>query len=340
VARKPYYQGPVSDHFDGTCFFLPGHDGDTRRRDLLRWQIGRERAPWPLDFPSPYAGARPDLRVQDLRITLIGHASFLIQAAGLNILIDPVWSPRAGPFRILGPRRVNPPGVAFEHLPPIDAVLLTHNHYDHMDLATLAKLRVVHGPRVLAPLGNAAILAARRIIPEELDWHQGTALAEGLEATLVPAQHWSARGLRDRRMALWGSYVLRGPMGTVYHVGDTGYGDGATFRAVRDRYGPPDVAVLPIGAYEPRWFMQTVHMNPAESVQAAWDCGAAMALGHHWGTFQLTDEPIDQPMRDLAVARAAFGIPEERFPALRPGQSWDLPARATLAVLSEEATSP
>jgi L-ascorbate metabolism protein UlaG (beta-lactamase superfamily) len=140
-------------------------------------------------------------------------------------------------------------------------------------------------------------------------------------------------------MALWGSYVLRGPMGVVYHVGDTGYGDGTTFRMVRDRYGAPDVAVLPIGAYEPRWFMQPVHMNPAESMQAMCDCGATWALGHHWGTFQLTDEPIDQPWRDLEAARAAYAIPDARFSALRPGQSWDLPARATLAGASSEETA-
>lgn len=324
MARNPYYAGPASDHFDGTIFFLPGLRPATNRRDMLRWQLNRQRAKWPRHFPSPHHGARPDARVRGLRVTLIGHASFLLQAANTNILIDPVWSDRASPLSFLGPRRVNPPGIAFDHLPPIDVVLLTHNHYDHMDLRTLGRLHTTHTPIFISPLGNDRIIRARhrRIAVQTFDWHERIDLAPNLAVTLLPAQHWSARGLRDRRMALWGSFLFHTPAGTIYHVGDTGYGDGATFRAIRERYGAPDLAILPIGAYEPRWFMHQAHMNPAEAVLAMRDIGAPIALGHHWGTFQLTDEPVDQPERDLAAARAAFNLHPHQFPALRPGETW------------------
>lgn len=319
--RNPYYQGPPSDHFDGVRFFMAGHDCDKSRRDLLRWRFGPARAVWPKHWPSPHADT-PPARVDGLRAVLVGHASFLIQVAGLNILVDPVWSDRASPFPFIGPRRVNPPGIAWDDLPPVDVVLLTHNHYDHMDLATLRRLRQRFRPLVAAPLGNAAIMAPA--VPEvaSLDWGDRLALSDGVTLHLRKALHWSARGLRDRRMALWGAFVLTTPAGTIYHSGDSAYGDGAHFRAVRAEFGAPDLALLPIGAYAPRWFMGSQHMNPAEAVRAFQDCGAAQGLGFHWGTFQLTDEPIEEPAQGLADALRAEGVPAERFLAMRPGQAW------------------
>ena len=325
-----YYQGPVSDHFDGDRFFNQYAAPQRGRHALLRWffdrRFRRTRAKWPARAPSPYAD-RPPTRVEGtaLRVSYVGHASFLVQTAGLNLLLDPVWSERASPFRRIGPKRVNEPGIAWADLPPIDAVLVSHGHYDHLDVATLSRLAGLHRPRVITPLGNDAIMrkADPAIAAEGHDWGDRVKLGEAVAVTLVPTQHWSARNLSDRNMSLWASFVIDAPCGRIYFVADSGYGDGGNFRAVRE-HGSLRLAILPIGAYEPRWFMRSAHMNPAESVQAYVDCGAALALGHHYGTFQLTDEAIDAPLHALADALKRAGIAPERFRTLRPGQVWEL----------------
>ncbi|WP_133770187.1 MBL fold metallo-hydrolase [Enterovirga rhinocerotis] len=323
-SRNPYYQGAVSDHFDGIRFHRPGVATEKGMLELARWQMGRGRASWPPRFPSSFADKPPE-RVQGLRVVLVGHATLLIQVAGLNILTDPIWSERASPLRFAGPRRVNPPGIAFADLPPIDAVLVTHNHYDHLDVATIGRLWERDQPTIVTPLGNDAIIRAHEdeAAVDTLDWGGSVTLGEGVEAHLLPCNHWSARGINDRRMALWGAFVLTTPAGTLYLAGDTGYGDGDIFRAVPERFGPPRLACLPIGAYEPRWFMEAQHMNPSDAVKAFADLGAEQAIGIHWGTFQLTNEPVDQPEIDLAAALAEAGIAPERFPAFRPGQVWE-----------------
>jgi L-ascorbate metabolism protein UlaG (beta-lactamase superfamily) len=242
----------------------------------------------------------------------------------VNLLLDPVWSRRASPFVRVGPKRVNDPGIAFSDLPPIDVVLVSHAHYDHLDVVTLSRLAAAHRPRVITPLGNDTIMRNHdaAIAAEAYDWDRRVPIADRIAVTPVPTRHWSARNLADRNMSLWASFVIEGPGGLLYFVADSGYGDGGHFRRVRDRHGPPKVAILPIGAYEPRWFMREQHMNPAEAVQAFADCGAATALASHHGTFQLTDEAIDAPRLALAEALAAAGIPPERFRALRPGEVW------------------
>jgi L-ascorbate metabolism protein UlaG (beta-lactamase superfamily) len=322
-----YYAGPVSDHFDGERFFDPRGAPPKSRRDLLRWMVDRHwratKAPWPAWAPSPYAD-RPPARVEGAawRISYIGHASLLIQTAGLNLLCDPVWSMRASPFRFVGPKRVNDPGIAFADLPPIDVVLVSHGHYDHLDVVTLSRIAAAHRPRVITPLGNDAIMRDHdpAIEAEAHDWDTRVDIDAGVAVTLVSARHWSARNLSDRNMTLWASFVIETPGGIIYFVADSGYGDGSHFRRARERYGPVRLAILPIGAYEPRWFMRDQHMNPAESVQALIDCGAEIGLGHHYGTFQLTDEPFDAPLLALAEALKAAEISPERFRALRPGQ--------------------
>jgi len=226
------------------------------------------------------------------------------------------------PLRFIGPKRVNDPGIAFAALPPIDVVLVSHCHYDHLDVATLSRLAAVHGPRVITPLGNDTIMRGHdpAIRAEAHDWGDRVELGNGVAVALAPMRHWSARQLFDRNKALWAAFVLETPSGRIYHVGDSGYGDGSHFRAARERHGPLRLAILPIGAYEPRWFMRDQHMNPEESVRAFLDCGAEVALAHHHGTFQLTNEPIDAPERALAAALVAAAIPTERFRVLKPGQ--------------------
>jgi len=271
---------------------------------------------------------RPPTRVEGtaLRISYVGHASMLIQTAGLNILLDPVWSNRASPFRFMGPKRVNDPGIAFSDLPPIDVVLVSHGHYDHRDVATLSRLAAVHRPRVITPLGNDRIIRDHdaAVAAEGYDWEDRVNIAEDVAVTLIATRHWSARNLSDRNMALWASFVIEARGGRVYFVADSGYGSGSHFRKAREGHGPFKLVILPIGAYEPRWFMRDQHMDPSESVQAFIDSGAEFALAHHYGTFQLTDEPIDAPLIALADALANAGIPAERFRVLRPGEVWQL----------------
>jgi L-ascorbate metabolism protein UlaG (beta-lactamase superfamily) len=326
-----YYSGPVSDHFNGERFFDPHGAPPRGRRDLNRWLVDRywhgTRSKWPAWAPSPYSD-RPPPRVEGdtWRVSYVGHASFLLQTAGLNILLDPVWSMRASPFRHVGPKRVNDPGIAFVDLPPIDVVLVSHAHYDHLDVATLSRLAAAHRPQVITALGNDAIMRAhdKAIAAKAYDWHDRVEIGRDAAVTLVPTRHWSARSLSDRNMSLWTSFVIEAPAGRVYFVGDSSYGEGRHFRDARERYGPFKIALLPIGAYEPRWFMADQHMNPAEAVQAFIDCAAERALGHHYGTFQLTDEAIDAPLAALAEALQKAKIAEERFGTLRPGQYLDV----------------
>ncbi len=321
--RGRYYDGPKSDHFDGVRFFCPGHATDRSAADLLRWYARRSAKPWPRNVAVD--GARPDARIDGLRVTAIGHSTSLIQVAGLNVLTDPIWSERASPFRFAGPQRVSPPGVAFEDLPPIDAVLLSHNHYDHLDLPTLQRLEAAHRPLFVMPLGTDAMLRATvdrgRLVAR--DWGETVRLGGTLEVHLLPALHWSARWIGDRRMALWCGFLIEAPGHTIYFFGDSGYGDGALFRDVRERYGAPDLAIIPIGAYAPRWFMAPQHMDPDEAVQAMEDCGARRAIGVHWGTFRLTDEGWAAPRTRLSDALAGRGLSPDVFVAARPGEVFD-----------------
>lgn len=313
---------PPSDHCDGRRFFNAREHINRSWRDVWKWRQTARPAAWPARVevepqvpPAPPAGTAA--------CTFINHATFLFQTPAGNAITDPVFSRRAGPFGLLGPRRVHRPGVNFDDLPRIDWVLLSHDHYDHCDLATLRRLRRRFSPRAITPLGNGRLLR-RAGFPDnaitELDWWETESTTAGLAVTVTPARHWSNRLSGPRNGRLWGGFVLRTDRHRLYFAGDTGY-DAQYFAEVRSRHGAPDLAVLPIGAYEPRWFMASQHCDPAEAVQIHRDLGARRSIGMHWGTFQLTDEAREAPVIELGRARAAAGLEDDAFVTLAPGQT-------------------
>lgn len=268
-------------------------------RAVLRWLATRSRGPWPTSVKD-ISVAPPLERVADgtIRATIIGHATVLVQFDGLNLLTDPVMSRRIGPTSWLGPRRVRPPALPFADIPKIDAILLSHDHYDHLDRPTLAALAKRDDPLVLTGLKVGRKVPSKRVI--ELDWWQERALASGVKATYVPAEHFSGRGLFDRDASLWGGFVVEGPSGKVYFAGDTGHG--MHFAAIRERFGPMTLSLLPIGAYAPRWFMSPIHIDPDEAVQASLALASQTSVAIHFATFNLADDAYDAP--PLALARA------------------------------------
>ncbi|ROH87320.1 MBL fold metallo-hydrolase [Pseudomethylobacillus aquaticus] len=253
--------------------------------------------------------------------TWIGHASGLVQMGGINLLTDPIFSERASPFSWLGPKRKTPLPFPLSELPHIEVVVISHNHYDHLDLPTLKALSKQPGgsPLFLVPLGMQSWMKAQGLANSlELDWWQQTELND-VKLTFVPAQHWSARGLGDRNRVLWGGWVAQAPNFSFYYSGDTGYS--ADFADIGSRFGGFDLATIPVGVYEPRWFIKNQHVNPEEAVQIHRDVKARQSIGVHWGTFELSDEPLDQVMGDLPAARARLGVADEAFLLLRHGET-------------------
>jgi L-ascorbate metabolism protein UlaG (beta-lactamase superfamily) len=308
-----------SDHFDGRCFFNPHAPYGKSLRDVRRWRRTRNRLPWPEHIED--AALPPPHRAESDRIavTFIGHSTLLLQIGGICVLTDPIWSDRCSPVSFAGPRRVRRPGQNLDALPGVDLLLVTHNHYDHMDLPTLRKVQTRWQPATATGLGNARHLAKAGIRSAvELDWWQNTVLA-GAIVTYVPAQHFSSRGLHDRNRSLWGGFVIQAHGATVYFAGDSGYCP--YFAEIGRRFPRIDLALLPIGAYEPRWFMRQHHVNPEEAVRAHLDLQPSRSIGMHFGTFQLTDEAVDAPVHALRQAQTHAGVAEADFDVLAFGET-------------------
>lgn len=284
----------LNDHFDGKKFFTPNAPPERGFRSLLRWMLTRTQARWTPELRSQTSIPPSIVDGSNLLVTFVNHSTVLIQTEGVNILTDPIWSERASPVSFAGPRRFSHPGVEFDRLPPIHIILLSHNHYDHMDSPTLRRLQREHAPRVYAALGNDRDLepiGMKR--PRILDWWQSDRYSENITIHCAPSQHFSGRSFADRDRALWCSWVIETPGGLIYFGGDTGFGP--HFREIKNRFQQFRLAFLPIGAYAPRWFMGPVHIDPDEAAQAHQILDPAMSIGIHHETFSLADEPQYEP---------------------------------------------
>ncbi|AEG49440.1 putative hydrolase [Sphingobium chlorophenolicum L-1] len=348
-----YYEGPVSRHYDGTRFFNP--DGDIRppvppggnpQAFIARWLLGRDDRPsWPdmvaVKPARPPAFAAP----RGMTATWVGHATVLVQAAGLNILTDPIWSDHASPFPPFGPKRVAQPGVRFDDLPKIDLILVSHDHYDHMDIPTLKKLWDRDRPKIVTSLGNDTILKANGIPSTALDWGQsisGAALNGLGDGTVIQCEnyehcpdyrvhvlrnhHWSSRWGTDRNRALWSSFFIATRAGNIFFAGDTGAGDGG-WPGEAARLGPIRLALIPIGAFRfyPGQMQSDAHIGPEQAVRLFEKLQASTAIPIHWGTFRLSYEKWDTPPRMLSLYLRCAGIERKRFAPLKIGQSIPVP---------------
>jgi L-ascorbate metabolism protein UlaG (beta-lactamase superfamily) len=289
-------------HFDGRCFYNPDAPQSRGFLNALRWKLTSRPEPSP-PFITDVAQSIPPRKVEgrQFRITLVNHSTVLVQGSGFNLLTDPIWSERASPLSWIGPRRRRKPGVRIEDVPPIDAVLVSHNHFDHLDLATLRQLAIRGRSTFIVAARGARLLRSQKIEPiHELDWGESLTMS-GFRIHCVPAMHFSARGILDRNKTLWCGYVIECHERLVYFAGDTGFGN--HFAWIREKFGPPSVALLPIGAYEPRWFMSPVHMSPEKAVKAHDILGAKMSIAIHHGTFQLADDGVDTAKKRLFACR-------------------------------------
>lgn len=316
----PRYRGPRTDHFDGFRFINPHGMKAKGGVEVLKWMLRRKAPHW-VDDPAEHYGKRPLGHFKDgIRITFVNHSTFLIQVDGVNILTDPVWSRRVSPIRWIGPQRKRLPGIRFEDLPRIHLVLLSHNHYDHLDLDTMRMVAGAHHPAMLVPLGVKRFLERELIAgSNELDWWESTAFGN-IGVTCVPAQHFSGRGLLDRDATLWCGYVLKTGAGNIYFSGDTGY-NGETFKEIGTRCGPIKVSMIPIGAYKPGWFMSPIHVSPEESVKIHRDVASRRSIAMHFGTFPLADDGPTDPIDDLRIAMSEHRLADDEFIVLKEGES-------------------
>lgn len=324
---KAYYKGSKSDHFDGVRFFNPWNPQNPSLVKVFHWKMKSKRKPWPKEKQNQLYDLPPQMVEGDLlRVSFVGHSTMLIQTEGLNIITDPIWSKRASPFKRFGPSRYNDPGIAFENLPPIDIILVSHNHYDHLDIMTIKKIWQRDQPRIITPLGNDISIQTKypSIHVETLDWNQEIAFDKNRTIHLMPSQHWSRRNFTNTNKALWGAFVIETPGGNIYFCGDSGYEKNIFLKAL-ERFHSFRFAMLPIGAYEPRSFMKYAHMNPDDAVLAYKDLGQPYTAAIHYETFRLADEGYDDPSNLLNEACEKHGVDPQKFRALKLGQAWMVP---------------
>lgn len=311
---------PVPAHWDGDAFHNVPERSKAGALAALKWRLFRERPDWPEDRKDAVFDRPPAAVTSGIRVVVVNHATTLVQLDGVNILTDPVWAETIGPLSAVGIDRHLPPGIRFEDLPPIHAVLISHSHYDHCDVPTLKRLAARFHMPIFAGLGTRALLEANGVAGgRDLDWWESAPLGESrVSLVFLQAEHWSRRGAFDQNQLLWGSFGIRAPAGLVYFAGDTAYGP--HFKAFRERVGAPDVALLPIGAFKPEWFMLGKHMGPTQAVHAFGDLGAKRAVAIHWGTFDLADEGQFEPVGVLGLSLDAAKIARDRFVAPRNGE--------------------
>jgi L-ascorbate metabolism protein UlaG (beta-lactamase superfamily) len=325
LAARPY-KGPITNHWNGKKFYSygahPGNGLEEHNDWKLFWKWMHSRATSKWHFRENRFRATPQERVMggEMVVTFVNHATMLIQTEGLNILTDPVWSKRVSPFSFLGPKRYRPVGILFLDLPPIDVVLISHNHYDHMDLATLKRITKKWKPKIYAGLGNARYLRSRGIKnTTDLDWWEKDVLKEGIAVVCAPGQHFSSRALSDRNKTLWCGFVLETPHGDIYFAGDTGYGP--FVQKLHERYKKFRLAFLPIGAFRPEWFMGPVHTSPDQAVQMHHELHAETSIAMHFGTFHLADDHQDEPPERIRDIIANTPDPKPNFLVLENGES-------------------
>ena len=319
LVSTPPYRGPVTDHFDGRRFRNQHSTPHNDFADAAKWATHRQPGFWKTYRDEP-TGSPPPQRIDgdQLRVTFVNHTTVLLQTHGVNFLTDPIWSNRCGPVSWFGPRRVRPPGIRLEDLPPIDVVLLSHNHYDHCDLPTLKQIVRKHRPKLIAPLGNRRFLEPRGIpVFQELDWWDSTKVSDDVTVTAIPARHFSGRGIFDRDRSLWSGFMVGTPSGSICFAADTGFGD--HFAEIRTRLGAPRLALLPIGAFRPEWFMSRVHMSPEQAIEAHQQLGARTTVATHFGTFRLADDAETEAQDRITAAK----VPE--FWVLGFGEGRDVP---------------
>ncbi|MCP4667455.1 MAG: hypothetical protein GY849_13920 [Deltaproteobacteria bacterium] len=319
-----YYQGPPSDHFDGSRFF--NKEPDHTFFDHIKWVWEMKTVEWPewIDDP-PQPPPMAHVKNGALRITYINHATVLIQMDGVNILTDPIWSDRAGPLSWVGGKRVRAPGIKMEDLPDIDVILISHDHYDHLDIKSLRQLYENHQPHILVGLGvKSRLKSIRGMNIHELDWWQEYICSTGTRITFVPSRHNSGRGIFDKNKTLWGGFVIEGLAGSVLFMGDTAFGE--FLKEIKKEFNHFRLAILPIGSYKKRWFMKTQHMNPDDAVRAHKMLEVAQSVGIHFGTFkEHPEQTIHAHENDLKAALAKYHIPESEFWILKFGEGRDVP---------------